>query len=46
MQEVHTFPMSIGPKVNVKAWLEFELAYYDVKVQHINHYEDSSCFFL
>ena len=35
---VYTFPKGISPKVNVIAWLEFELAYYDVKVQHVNHY--------
>ena len=29
---------SISPKVNIIAWLEFKLAYYDVTVQHINHY--------
>ena len=26
-KEVHTFPKGICPKVNVKDWLEFELAY-------------------
>ena len=35
---VYAFPKSINPKVNVIAWLEFELAYYDVTVQHFNHY--------
>ena len=35
---VHTFPNSICPKVNVIAWLEFELTYYDSTVQHFNHY--------
>ena len=28
----------ISLKVGVIAWLEFELAYYDVAVQHVNHY--------
>ena len=32
------FPKSISPKVNVIARLEFELAYYDVIVQHFSHY--------
>ena len=27
---IHIFPKSISPKVNIIAWLEFELAYYDV----------------
>ena len=35
---VHSFPMSICPRVNVIARLEFELAYYDSAVQPFNHY--------
>ena len=35
---LHTFPIGISPKVNVVAGLEFELAYYDVTVQHFSHY--------
>ena len=35
---VHTFTKGICPKVNVIAWLEFELAYYDSAVQRFNHY--------
>ena len=35
--KIHTFPKGISPKVNVIALLEFELAYYDVAVQHISH---------
>ena len=31
-KEVHTL------KVNVIEWLEFELAYCDITVQHVNHY--------
>ena len=34
---VHTYPKGINPKVNVIAWLEFELAYYDAVVYHANH---------
>ena len=30
--------LSPSPKVNIIAWLEFELAYYNVAVQHISHY--------
>ena len=30
--------MSISPKLNIIARLEFELVYYDVEVEHINHY--------
>ena len=33
---VHTFPKGICPKVNVKARLEFELAYYDSAVHRFN----------
>ena len=34
---VHTFPKGICPKVNVTAWRVFELTYYNVEVQHVNH---------
>ena len=37
-KEIHTFPKGIYPKVNILAWLEFELAYYDPAVQRFNHY--------
>ena len=33
-----TFTKGICPKVNVIAWLGFELTFYNVKVQHVNHY--------
>ena len=32
------FLKGIYPKVTVIAWLEFELAYYDVAVQCVSHY--------
>ena len=35
--EVRIFPLGICPKVNVIAWLEFELAYNDVTAQHVSH---------
>ena len=35
---VHTFPKGICPKLNVIAWLEFKLAYYDSADQCFNHY--------
>ena len=35
---VHIFPKGICPNVNVIAWLEFELAYYDSPVQGFNNY--------
>ena len=35
---VHSFPKDTSPKVNVIAQLEFELAYYNVAVQHVSHY--------
>ena len=37
-KEVHTFPKDICPRVNLVAWLEFELAYYDSAVQLFNPY--------
>ena len=27
--KVHAFPKGINPKVNLLAWLDFELAYYN-----------------
>ena len=33
-KEVHAFPKSIGPKVFVIVWLEFEHAYYDATQGH------------
>ena len=39
---VHTFPKSISLKVNVIVRLEFELAYYNVADQHVNHYTKST----
>ena len=33
---VYTFPKGISPKVNVKARLKFELAYYHIAVQHVS----------
>ena len=35
---VHTLLKDISPKVNVIAWLEFELAFCDVAVQHVSHF--------
>ena len=35
---VHIFLKSINLKVNIIAQLEFELTYYDIVVQHVNHY--------
>ena len=37
-KRVHAFPKYISLKVNLIAQLEFELAYYDVVVPHINPY--------
>ena len=34
---VYIFPKGISPKENIIAWLGFELAYYNVIVQHISH---------
>ena len=33
----HPFTEGINPKMNPMARLEFELSYYDVTVQHVNH---------
>ena len=35
---VHTFSRGIGPNENVIAQLEFEIAKYDLAVQHFSHY--------
>ena len=35
---IHTFPKGISPKVNVIAWVEFELVYFKVADQHVIHY--------
>ena len=35
---VHAFPKDISSKVNMTAWLGFELAYYDIIVQPVSHY--------
>ena len=35
---VHAFPKGICPKVNIIAWLGFELAYYDSVDHRFNHY--------
>ena len=37
-KRVHTFNKGISPKVKIITRLEFELAYYDVAVRHVNHY--------
>ena len=37
-KRVHTVLKCISLEVNVIARLEFELAYYDLTVQHVNHY--------
>ena len=37
-KEVHNFTEEISPKGNVIAQREFELAYYDVADQYVNHY--------
>ena len=36
-KRIHTFPKGISLKVNVIVRLEFELAYYDIAIQHVNH---------
>ena len=35
---VHAYPKGICEIMKMIAWLEFELAYYDIAVQHISHY--------
>ena len=35
---VHTSAKCIRPKVNIIAWLDFELVYFEAAVQHFNHY--------
>ena len=35
-KRIHTFPKN--SKVNVIAWLKFQLAFFEAAVQHVNHY--------
>ena len=35
---VYTFSNCISPNVNIIARLEFELAYFDIAVQHVSYY--------
>ena len=35
---VHTFTMKISPKVDIIAWLEFKLAYFEAAVHHFSLY--------
>ena len=37
-KKVHAFRNTISQNVNVITQLEFELAYYNDAVQHVNHY--------
>ena len=37
-EDFHSFPKCISLRVNVIAQLEFELTYFDVVVQYVNHY--------
>ena len=45
---VHTFPLGICPKVNLKVCLEFELTWYNSAVQRFNHYttKTTRCFYV
>ena len=38
IKRVHAFPKVINPKVNLIAWLEFELVYSEAAVQHFSHH--------
>ena len=38
IRRFNIFPKGIWLKVKVQAWLEFELAYYDVAVNYVSHY--------
>ena len=35
----HIFPKDTNPKENIIVWIEFELAFYDVKIQYISHHD-------
>ena len=41
-REVHAFPKGISPKVNVKAWLEFEPAYFEAAMLSSHHATETS----
>ena len=36
--EVHVFLKDISPKLNARAWLRFELTYYDIILQNVSRY--------
>ena len=36
--EIDNYLKIINPKVNTLVWPDFELAYYDVAAEHVNHY--------
>ena len=40
----HASSKSVSRKVNVTAWMEFELTHYDVADQHISHYSTGTLF--
>ena len=42
---VHPFPKGISQKVIVIMWTEFELAYYDVIVQHVCYSDTETLLF-
>ena len=40
----HTFPKDISLKMNVIVQVEFELAYFEVAIQHVDHYTTENHF--
>ena len=38
IREVHNFTKGISPKVNVIAWLVFEVFYFETVAQYVSHY--------
>ena len=45
-KEVHTFSKGISPKVNVLAWLEFELASFETSVMLFSHFATLTLLFI
>ena len=42
IERLYIFPKDINPKVDVIAWLGFEIAYFEAAVQHVSNYAKGS----
>ena len=46
MKDIHIFSKNNSLEVKVRVQIEIELTYYDVTVQHVNHYITEQFFIL